>query len=194
MTQKQKKNKQTKWRRLARKFRSAGASESRPWFRFVRFLSLAIGWLRFFFGGGGFHRFRDRFLGRSCRNRSRLQRCRMSADRRLPLVQQQLMKIILEENEIFGQKKKFEKWIFFPTPLQQQLSSVAFRFEGASFFWFVFLFLFVNFPRFFFAYGSREWQWAAKRTQNKTINRTGQPKKKERKKERERERTEMKKT
>ena len=67
----------------------------------------------FFFGGGGFHRFRDRFLGRSCRNRSRLQRCRMSADRRLPLVQQQLMKIILEENEIFGQKKKFEKWIFF---------------------------------------------------------------------------------
>ena len=68
------------------------------------------------------------------------------------------MKIILEENEIFGQKKKFEKWIFFPTPLQQQLSSVAFRFEGASFFWFVFLFLFVNFPRFFFAYGSREWQ------------------------------------
>ena len=48
-----------------------------------------------------------------------------------------------------AKKKNSKNGFFFPTPLQQQLSSVAFRFEGASFFWFVFLFLFVNFLRFF---------------------------------------------
>ena len=112
-----------------------------------------------FFLGGGFHRFRDRFLGRSCRNRSRLQRCRMSADRRLPLVQQQLMKIILEENEIFGQKKKIRKMDFFFRRLfsnsfpASRFVSRARRFFGLFSFFFLLIFLV-----FFFAYGSREWQ------------------------------------